>query len=368
LAIRSEPLTSGAAPLANAPSTVPPAPLVVFAVAVVRFAVCFAVVAVLAALGTELCLRLFTRPPFSIGYLRTHPTRHYELTPNFRGRTYDVELAINSDGMRDYERQLRPDSFKVAIFGDSITFGQGVALPDIYPKRLETLLDDAQGRRVEVLNFATPGLNTVAEASLMHDVYDRFSPQLIIFQYTLADDAVPMIESRSNRFGWVRVLKDLLRRFYAYDYLAGRYYALRNPATNTPSDGSAASAGWYGSAAPGWRECQAAFRDIATFARAHHAEVVFALVAYEGIVAPSRDRDPSRPTIAKVEAALDATGIRHHLVLDDALREYAGKEAQLMVKPGDHHLNVAGHEKLAMFLRDYLLQDGLVTKDAAVGR
>ena len=66
-----------------------------------------------------------------------------ELKPGYKGVYYGHPIEINSDGFRDYEYSLdKPEGvYRIALFGDSMCFGQGLALEDIYAKVLERILN-----------------------------------------------------------------------------------------------------------------------------------------------------------------------------------------------------------------------------------
>jgi len=92
----------------------------------------------------EISLRQFISVGVEPGYRKTHPTRRYELKPYFVGKTYDANLSINSYGLRDFERPISKgdDAYRIAILGDSITFGIGVEMEQTFPKILEKKLND----------------------------------------------------------------------------------------------------------------------------------------------------------------------------------------------------------------------------------
>ena len=344
-------------------------PLATALVKLSRFIACLCVAGLIALPVLEIALRVFTRPPFSKGYIRTHPTRHYELTPNYRGMTYDVLLEINSQGMRDVERAVDPHAFRVAVFGDSLTFGQGVELSRTYTKRLEARLAAASAAPVQVFNFSVPGFDTGAELSLLRDVFDQFKPQLVIFQFTVADDTVPMVESASNGIPAVRMIKDLLRKTYVYDYLAGRFYGLLQAQAAAPAGAKPATkmAALYDDDYPGWVSCQRFLGEIAAFARDHQQAAVFALFNDSGHIAATPAADPAAPTLEKLDRALDQAGLSHHLLMDDGLRAFAGREALLHVRPDDMHFNAAAHDLLAEYLFNYLRGAHLASPEAALG-
>ena len=52
--------------------------------------------------------------------------------PNVQRRLMGVDVRINSDGLRDREYDVaRNDSYRIAVLGDSLTFGWGVEVGDV---------------------------------------------------------------------------------------------------------------------------------------------------------------------------------------------------------------------------------------------
>jgi len=116
----------------------------------------------------EVVLRMTTDPFVTPGYTRTHLERRDELRPNFQGRTYKAALNINSYGLRDEDRPISGENqaYRLAVFGDSITFGIGAKSEDTFPKLMERILNDAYDSEIQVFNFGVPSYNTVNEYHL----------------------------------------------------------------------------------------------------------------------------------------------------------------------------------------------------------
>lgn len=144
----------------------------------------------------EVVLRLAVAPTASQvlrGLHRATPEQPwlYELVPN--ARTLDpsgVEYAINASGFRDREHpRARPDDgVRIALVGDSVSFGYGVALEDTFAKRLEGALGHALGTRpVEVLNLGVSGYNPYTEAAWLRGVVLDWSPDLVLVQFCVND-------------------------------------------------------------------------------------------------------------------------------------------------------------------------------------
>ncbi|MCX8064863.1 MAG: hypothetical protein N3G21_06785, partial [Candidatus Hydrogenedentes bacterium] len=105
----------------------------------------------------------------SIVHIRSNnPKLMYELRPNAE---VSHIIKINSHGFRDYEftKEKPPNTFRIIVVGDSVTFGWRQRLEDTYPKILEKKLNEVFSSRIkiEVLNFGVGGYNAEQEAELI---------------------------------------------------------------------------------------------------------------------------------------------------------------------------------------------------------
>ncbi len=115
----------------------------------------------------------------------------YELRPN--AEISDI-IKINSDGFRDYEyNKKKPKNvFRIAVVGDSVTFGWRQRLEDTYPKKLEQLLRQNEGGNLkfEVLNFGVGGYNAEQEIELVKTKVINYEPDLIIIGFCPNDGQI----------------------------------------------------------------------------------------------------------------------------------------------------------------------------------
>jgi lysophospholipase L1-like esterase len=121
----------------------------------------------------------------------------YELVPGSTAFEDDAWYRINQDGIRDrdYEQEKPAGTFRIAVVGDSCTFGLGLELEDTWPKQLERELQKTNPR-VEVINFGVMGYNTPQEAERIQDKVLKYSPDLIIIGYSLNDIGIFSRERR----------------------------------------------------------------------------------------------------------------------------------------------------------------------------
>jgi hypothetical protein len=118
---------------------------------------------------------------------RYHPLLGWDKPPGGRMRItreeYDVEIAINSKGLRGPERDYPkpPGTRRVLILGDSFAEGYYVKEEDSARAVLERLLDGPGAcAPYEVLNGATAGYSTDQEYLFFTEEGRRYDPDLVL--------------------------------------------------------------------------------------------------------------------------------------------------------------------------------------------
>jgi hypothetical protein len=106
----------------------------------------------------------------------------------FFTRRWTASVALNHLGYR--ERTFTPDTavgtFRIAVVGDSLTYGQGVDEAERFTNQLERLLD-AQGPDREVLNFGRPGAETVDHVQMLAGAVTAARPHYVLLQWFVND-------------------------------------------------------------------------------------------------------------------------------------------------------------------------------------
>ncbi|MFZ5535024.1 MAG: SGNH/GDSL hydrolase family protein [Patescibacteria group bacterium] len=112
-----------------------------------------------------------------------------EITPEWLGKK--VEHHINSDGLRDnreYEKDKPENVFRIAVMGDSFTYGLFVGDDDPYPKQLEVLANTCGAdKKIEVINFGVPGYDLEMSAYRYDFRIKDYTPDLIVW-YLIEND------------------------------------------------------------------------------------------------------------------------------------------------------------------------------------
>ncbi len=108
----------------------------------------------------------------------------YELVPGSVIKYDGVTYKINKYGFRDFNYSTKkPNNVKrIAIVGDSITYGWKVKIKNTFHKQLEEMLNTRTKTLWEVLGFGIVGYTTQQEYYLIKDKVLKFSPDIIILQ------------------------------------------------------------------------------------------------------------------------------------------------------------------------------------------
>lgn len=104
----------------------------------------------------------------------------------------NVTRTVNSYGFADHEPFISKtgDRVRIAVIGDSFTFGLGNKINETFPKLLEDTLGYGDGK-YEVLNLGIPGANTFEESKMLYFVHKEFQPDIIIIAFFGNDIIAP---------------------------------------------------------------------------------------------------------------------------------------------------------------------------------
>ena len=135
------------------------------------------------------------------GFFLSDATRGQRLAAGYDGWFAGVPVHINRLELRDtrdYELAKKPNTFRILVLGDSVTFGHGSvhAYPELLEARLKTWRPDVDW---QVWNAAVPGYNTSQELAHLLEVGGAFQPDLVIvgfFENDLTDNQPPQTSGR----------------------------------------------------------------------------------------------------------------------------------------------------------------------------
>jgi len=143
----------------------------------------------------------------------------------FARRWTRSNVRLNMWGFREREFQfIKPVKlYRIAIIGDSLTFGQGIAENERFTNLLEGSLN-RNGREYEVLNFGIPGAETIDHLDILKDVVSRSNPDFVLLQWYIND-----FEGRDKkgRPKSIPLLPSSTLNYYLHQWSAGYYLVNR---------------------------------------------------------------------------------------------------------------------------------------------
>lgn len=120
-----------------------------------------------------------------------YPDLLWENSPNF---VLDGGLKFNSMGLRDDERQYDRSRPTIVVVGDSIESWLDLPPAELYPRRLETMLNDEPGRiPAQALNFGVFGYSLHQKLLTLKYRGLEWAPREVIVGYCL-NDPIPSSE------------------------------------------------------------------------------------------------------------------------------------------------------------------------------
>ena len=166
------------------------------------------------------------------GFFLADSWRGQRLAAGYDGWFAGVPVHINSLELRDpreYALAKRPETFRVLVLGDSVTFGHGSVYEHTYPYLLEQRL---KGWRPDidwqVWNAAVPGYNTSQELAQLLEVGERYAPDLVVVGF-YENDLVgnePLSAPTLGRRAAARTISSLRRHAYSLELYKKVYLSL----------------------------------------------------------------------------------------------------------------------------------------------
>lgn len=171
---------------------------------------------------------------------------HYKMKPNISAyvantvnrveleKGIQVYMKSNSEGFRTEEitPQKGENVHRIALLGDSSTFGWGVNQDERFSKLLEDKLNTVQSAiRYEIINLGIPGYATEHGIATFEHYALKYSPNTMILSFgandgkLISQDAKKFLRSDS----WVEEVKAFLRNFATYKLLRKIILSYYNP-------------------------------------------------------------------------------------------------------------------------------------------
>jgi lysophospholipase L1-like esterase len=117
------------------------------------------------------------------------PIIHFELKPNLHIEFHGALVVTNSEGFRVPEEvQPTPENaLRIAVLGDSISFGWGVHYEDSFPAIYEQQMEQEQELAINLRNYSVSGYNTQQQVETFIQKVVPFQPDFLILSYNFND-------------------------------------------------------------------------------------------------------------------------------------------------------------------------------------
>jgi len=298
---------------------------------------------------------------------QSDPKVGHRLVPGQHSYTHSFPVVTNSYGMRDREFSAVPSPGVVRILclGDSLTFGDGVAVDDTYAKQLEARLGQEGTIKYEVINAGVSSYDTWQEVAYFEEWGGRLKPNTVVIGF-YANDVVPKPErviasltgdGTLRRQGFGELLPDffvhILKRSRLLLFLRDRVGKLTNqihPSFQYLHQQSLLEGTENNFAERGWQEVDASLRKMAILKKEHGFDML--LVIFPMAEQLLHDYPRARYQ-ARVQAIADKHGIPSIDLLDSFKREFKGF-GSLFIEwdghPGPNAHRIAA-EQIARFIR-----------------
>lgn len=292
------------------------------------------------------------------------PDVRFELIPGASGLTpgQDKVVRVNAQGFRgpDILMPKPPDTFRIAVLGDSIAFGRTLDEDEVFPYQLPALLHERiPNRPFDVVNASLSGRDTWEEVALLeHRVLD-LNPDLVILQVCLNDHIrfpPPDPSQRRGAFGE--------RPWYAYSSLLDRLdrksprfrkwhvaiaermgFDMRTP--GKVLEDYALDMGHIHNVASNWPVWHREFLRARDLCRQHDAELLIAVFPTSRILNLA-EADKTIPELSELAAD-------DNIRLVDLLHPFRAADRPVLI---DYtHPNRLGHRLAAQTLADAIAQD-----------
>jgi hypothetical protein len=193
-----------------------------------------AIAAIAAAVAIEIWVRLaWDESRGTPGFFLSDAVLGQRLAANYDGWFAGVPAHTNALGFRDprdYSIDKPPNTFRILVLGDSVTFGHGALFETTYPYLLEQRLKAWRpGINWEVWNLGVPGYNTAQELAYLHEAGPRYQPDLVIVGFYPNDftGLVPDAAPGPIRRLAAAVLRTMQRHVYSTELYKRVYLTIR---------------------------------------------------------------------------------------------------------------------------------------------
>lgn len=317
----------------------------------------------------EVVLRAADYPPADFSPWIRSDSLGFRLAPGvrtrMRGPEYDVEVVVNSLGMRDDE-PLANSEPRVLLLGDSFAMGYGVDRPRIFADLLEREIP------ADVVNAGTGGYELIQQPRVLAEYGPRLRPDLIVYALYLGNDLAQNDEWEVRDDGTLhnRVRQYPVRQageFKLWRLARDFLYGIRKGRGEKEGEWLPFE-GYLGlcertlgaEAVKDYEEADRLLGQLSDEARKLGVPLLVLMLPYRSMVEPQAlasleqkvpdlqaRYDLTRPA-REIDVRMAARGIAHADATPFQVDEYR-RTGQAMFFPIDGHLTEAGHDAVARF-------------------
>jgi len=264
---------------------------------------------------------------------------------------------INSLGLRGKETTIDKPAgvYRIALVGDSFTYGYSVALSDIFATQLEDRLNESsKDKRYEVLNFGIEGYGTVQEAELYRTFIRQFEPDEVLLSYVLNDVTGPdfLAGARARaRAGaanreHIRTATEPSQNSFLATWVYVNYRRLNQNKVQEEFWKS-----MYGESSPAFLKVQEALAALSKMTREDG-------VRLRAVIFPMLGADAQNYPFTEVHKDIKEALLENGIDTKDLLPDYeqSGDWSELIVASDDQHPNSKGHEIAATAIYEFLAE------------
>ncbi|MBI2136468.1 SGNH/GDSL hydrolase family protein [Candidatus Woesearchaeota archaeon] len=294
-----------------------------------------------------------------------------EVIPNLEYNFEGYLIKTNNDGLRDKEYPLKKpeNTFRIVELGGSFTFGMGSPVERIYPTLLENKLNNGLSQNYDVINLGLFGINTIEEIEMLKLKGLKYSPDLVILDYSLDDTQSDTINAEKGiRFFLRRINNFFLRKSISYSYFRSVVTKLKATSKNDRfianlNDVNLSKKKYlnyldtiYSDDYKGFRQVQDSLKELYDLSVKHNFKV---LIVFTPELRPFTMTEETLVYFEKIENQSKQLGFET-LSLFPALSQY--DTDSIAVSQTDRHPNKIGHELIASAIYEKLINSTLLTK------
>ena len=309
--------------------------LAILIIIIVLFLVCEVLIRVYLHYNTVYDIEM-TRYAMSVKQDSDNPKIGHVHRPGAQKELMDVQVSINSDGLRDKEYPVQKgDAYRIIFLGDSLTFGWGVEIEDTFQYILEEEL--SKSAPTEVINFGTGNYNTEQEVNLFFEKGPKYDPDKVVLFYFINDAEVTPEKSGL----W----------FLGYSHLVSFYWSRINSLMNNMMASKSFEeyySALYDDTQPGWVNSKKAIIELRDYCREKG-------IALQVVLLPEL-HDTDNVIFAgvynKISVFLEQSGIDYMSLA--ALFKGQENMIELWVSYDDAHPNGQAHRGIAKSLVEFI--------------